>query len=109
MQRHAPRLTSAFLYICGALIPFAASAQAPDTIRVRLETAIRHALEVSPEVNVTASNLDFAQARERLARASRFATEFSFQTAHAAAPGLRDLPSGVSEDNLYLHPKVRND
>ena len=109
MQRHAPRLTSAFLYICGALIPFAASAQAPDTIRVRLETAIRYALEVSPEVNVTAANLDFAQARERLARASRFATEFSLQTAHAAAPGLRDLPSGVSEDNLYLHPKVRND
>ncbi len=109
MKRHAPRLTSAFLYVCGALIPFAASAQAPDTIRVRLETAIQHALEVSPEVNITASNLDFAQAQERLARASRFATEFSLQTAHAAAPGLRNIPSGVSEDNLYLHPRVRND
>ncbi len=109
MQRHVPRLTSAFLYLCVTLIPWAASAQAPDTIRVRLETAVRHALEVSPEVNAVASNLDFAQARERLARASRFATEFSLRTAHAAAPGIRDIPTGADQDNLYLHPGVRND
>lgn len=109
MQRHAARLTSALLCICVTLIPCASPAQTPDTIRVRLETAVRHALDVSPEVNAVASTLDFAQARERLARASRFATEFSLRTAHAAAPGLRNLPAGVSEDNLYLYPGVRND
>ena len=102
MQRHALRLTSALLCICVTLIPCAASAQAPDTIRVRLETAVRHALDVSPEINAVASNLDFAQAREQLARASRFATEFSLRTAHAAAPGLRNLPVRESPKTICI-------
>ena len=109
MHRHASRLTGALLYAFAVLLPASAVAQTPDTLRIRLETAIRRALDISPEVGAASSKLDFARARERLARASRFATEFSLQTAHAAAPGLRNLPSETPEDHLYLHPDVRND
>ncbi len=79
-----------------------------DTIRVDVSEAIRYALDVSPEVDAVASEAAFAEARRKLARASRFATEFNLQTAHAAAPGL-DIPNpGIPDDELYLDPDVRN-
>lgn len=109
MQPYASRRAGALLYVFALFVPVSAVAQTPDTLHIRLETAIRRALDASPEIGVTASKIDFAQARERLARASRFATEFSLQTAHAAAPGLRNLPAGVSKEHLYLYPEVQND
>ncbi|ARA95112.1 transporter [Rhodothermaceae bacterium RA] len=84
--------------------------QAQDTLRVGLAEAVQRALEHSPEVGQARADLAYAQARNRLARASRFLTEFQAQTAHAAAPGLI-----IPEDNtyptdaLYLNPDVRND
>ncbi len=109
MQRYASRRVGALLYAFALFVPVSAVAQTPDTLHIRLETAIRRALDRSPEVGVAASKTDFAQARAQLARASRFATEFSLQTAHAAAPGLRNLPDGVPRDQLYLYPEVQND
>ena len=103
------RRTSVFLAACLTLALLPARAQTPDTLRFDLEAAIQRALEASPEIAAAESNLDFAQARHRLARASRFATEFSLQTAHSMAPGLRNLPEGIPHDELYLHPEIRND
>src|SRR5690606_12116425 len=40
---------------------------------------------------------------------SRFATEFTATTAHAAAPGLNIPNPDVPTDALYLDPAVRND
>lgn len=80
-----------------------------DTLRIDAMAAIRHALNVSPEVDAVTAELDFALARSHLARASRFATEFNFQTAHAIAPGLKNLPDGVPSESYYLYPEVRND
>ncbi|MEX1055855.1 MAG: TolC family protein, partial [Rhodothermales bacterium] len=76
---------------------------------VDVTMAIRHALDVSPEVAAVAAGLDYARARRSLARASRFATEFNLQTAHAVAPGLKNLPEGVPSESYYLYPEVRND
>ena len=112
MQQHASPRVGVLAYafaLCALFAPVSAVAQAPDTLHIRLDTAIWRALDVSPEIGVTASKVDFAQARAQQARASRFATEFSLQTAHAAAPGLRNLPDGVPEDRLYLYPDVQND
>lgn len=109
MRRH--RVGIAFLLflfspLCAAPSAFA---QVSDTLRVDVGEAIRRALDVSPEVEAVAAELAYAEARRRLARSSRFATEFSIQTAHAVAPGLRNLPDGVPTDELYLHPDIRND
>jgi len=80
-----------------------------DTFRVDVHEAIQRSLEVSPEVDAISSELAFAEARKNLALASRFATEFNLQTAHAVAPGL-DIPNpAVPTDELYLDPDVRND
>lgn len=84
-------------------------AQSGDTVVVDLSRAIERSLAVSPEVDAVRANLAYARARRSLARASRFATEFTLQTAHAVAPGLKNLPAGVPTDELYLHPDVRND
>ena len=79
-----------------------------DTFSTDIHEAINRALEVSPEVGAVASELAFAQARNNLALASRFATEFTLQTAHAVAPGL-DIPNpDIPHDELYLDPDVRN-
>lgn len=100
-------------YFLAALIVFAlpageAAAQQSDTVVVDLDGAVRRALDVSPEVGAIASELAFAEARKDLALASRFATEFNLQTAHAVAPGL-DIPDpSLPRDALYLDPDVRN-
>lgn len=95
-----------------SLLPSSVLAQSElsaDTVRVDLFASIRRALSVSPEVDVERAQLDYAEARHGLARASRFATEFTLETAHAVAPGLKNVPNGVPRDELYLHPEVRND
>lgn len=81
----------------------------PDTLAVDVGEAIRLSLEVSPEVRTEIANQEFAEARYGLARASRFATEFSASTAHAVAPGLTIPDAGLPTDELYLDPDVRND
>lgn len=109
MRRHPVGIASLFLTAHLALAFATARAQVPDTVRVDVQEAIQRALEVSPEVEAVVSQVAFAEARQGLARASRFATEFSVQTAHAVAPGLKNLPDGVPTDELYLIPDVRND
>lgn len=94
------------------LVLFAAPytvAQPVDTVRFDLPGALREALRVSPEVATTQAEADFARARYAEARASRFLTDFSAQTAHSLAPGL-DIPEDnpYPTDALYLNPDVRN-
>lgn len=79
-----------------------------DTVRVNLATAMLQALERSPEIDIVQSDVDFAAARYRFARASRFLTEFQATTAHAPAPGLSN-PNNTPTDRLYLDPEVEND
>lgn len=80
-----------------------------DTFSADIHKAINRALEVSPEVGAVEAERAFAEGRNNLALASRFATEFTLQTAHAVAPGL-DIPNpDLSRDELYLDPDVRND
>ncbi len=87
----------------------AAQAMAPrDTVRVSLQTVLERALDVSPDLGEVRADRDFADARSRLARSSRFLTEFNATTAHAVAPGI-DNPNGTPDDELYLDPDVRND
>lgn len=88
-----------------------ASAQAmapPDTVQVSLQSVLERALDVSPDLGEVRADRDFAAARSRLARSSRFLTEFNATSAHAVAPGI-DNPNGVPDDALYLDPDVRND
>ena len=88
-----------------------ARAQAtPDTLSLDIEQAIQQALDASPEVGAERATVDFANARRRLALASRFFTEFTATTAHSVAPGL-DIPADNTfpDKALYLNPDVRND
>lgn len=106
------RTTILAVLILGAVLPRSATAQfstEADTVRLGVWQAIQRALEVSPEVDAVRAQFDFAEARHDLALASRFATEFNLQTAHAVAPGLKNVPEGVPTDEYYLYPDVRND
>lgn len=92
--------------------PVAAQSGAPapmDTVRVDLTETMIRALEESPEVDQRRAEQEFASARSEEARASRFLTNVSLNTAHSFAPGLDNVPDGVSEDRLYLEPGVTND
>ncbi len=84
------------------------TAQDGDTLRFDVESAIQRALEASPEVAAVVARRQSAEARSNLARASRFATDFSVTTAHAPSPGIRN-PNDTPTDRLYLDPDVRND
>ncbi len=87
----------------------AAEAQTPgDTVEVALQTVLTRALDVSPDLGEVRADRDFAEARSRLARSSRYLTEFNLTTAHAIAPGVEN-PNDLPEDQLYLDPSVRND
>ena len=112
MQVYVLRLLPVLCFLLSAPKPLLGQ-PVSDTLRLDVMAAIRHALEVSPEVDAVAAELDYARARSSLARASRFATEFNLQTAHSIAPGLKNLPecasTGECEDRLYLFPDVRND
>ena len=108
-MRLTRRLALAGLFL---LLPArTATAQAmalPDTVRVTLQSVLERALDVSPDLGEVRADRDFAEARSRLARSSRFLTEFNATTAHAVAPGI-DNPNGTPDDELYLDPEVRND
>ena len=81
-----------------------------DTVRMTVEEAIVQALVVSPEVGIARSRADRSDARLGLARASRFLTDFTAESAHSFAPGL-EIPDDFqgSTDALYLDPRVKND
>lgn len=79
-----------------------------DTVQVTLQAVLERALDVSPDLGEVRADRAFADARSRLARASRYLTEFNLTTAHAIAPGVEN-PNGVPTDELYLDPDVRND
>lgn len=99
------------LFLLGLLLaanPVAGQAL-PDTVAMGLEAVITRALEISPDLEEARAKRDFAAARSRLARASRFLTEFNATTAHAVAPGLERPNPEVPDDALYLDPEVRND
>lgn len=87
---------------------------AADTVRLQLTSSVQRALQVSPEVDQVRTQRRRAAARHREARASRFLTDFSLNTAHSFAPGL-DIPATSSKDHptaadrLYLNPEVEND
>lgn len=107
---YIPVVASVFLLLPLFLSPEskAQAAARTDTFRVDIYEAVLRALDVSPEVRAVASERAFADARKNLALASRFATEFNLQTAHAIAPGL-DIPDpGIPRSELYLDPNVRN-
>ncbi|NNE47217.1 MAG: TolC family protein [Rhodothermales bacterium] len=108
-RRHATGYV-ARLVLAGFLLvaPTDEAASQADTLRYNLDSAIRRALEASPEVSAVAARRDFASARAGLARASRYLTEFTLTSAHAPAPGL-DNPNGTATDQLFLDPDVRND
>ncbi|MGM0704949.1 MAG: TolC family protein [Bacteroidota bacterium] len=77
---------------------------------VSLQETIVRALEVSPDIKERDAQRDFAAARSREARASRFATNFNLNTAHSIAPSL-DIPADNDRptSELYLNPNVEND
>jgi len=83
--------------------------QSPDTLVVNLESAIRGALDSSPEIGAVSAGQAQAEALLRFARASRFAPEFSMTTAHAIGPGLERPDPAIPTSELYLDPDVRND
>ncbi len=84
--------------------------QPADTLRLTLLQALQRALTVSPDLQAVEARRDFAEARYDLARASRFLTQFQFQSAHAFGPGLK-IPENntLPTEALYLNPDVRND
>ena len=88
-------------------IPLAVHSQ-PDTVRVSLQQVMERALEVSPDLEAVRAGARYADARSRLARASRFLTELEVITAFAVVPGLTN-PNDIPVDQLYLDPAVRND
>ncbi len=108
-DRTLPLPTGRLLLWLVLLVPGAAAAQAPDTLRLSLEAVITRALAVSPDLGEVRAGRDFADARSRLARSSRFLTEFNATTAHAVAPGLERPNPETPDDALYLDPDVRND
>lgn len=81
-----------------------------DTVRVTLTEAIEKALNVSPEVDQRRAERQFASARSDQARASRYLTDLSLNTATSFAPGL-NVPDDntLPDDELYLNPDVTND
>lgn len=91
------------------LAPLAVAQPTPDTLTVDAASAMRLALDGSPEVAIEATGRAFAAARARQARAARFLTEFTLTTGHAVAPGIDRNSSTLPADQLYLDPGVRND
>lgn len=106
---HASILVAALLSVLAPPCATAQRSPEADTVRLDVSAAIERSLAVSPEVDVVRAGVAYAEARRSLALASRFATEFTLETAHAVAPGLENTPEGVPTDEYYLHPEVRND
>lgn len=105
-------LLTATLALCAWSAPALAqpSGAAPDTARLSLVSVVSGALAASPEVDQRNAERRFAAARYDEARANRFLSDVSINTAHSFAPGL-DIPASNTqpEDRLYLNPDVEND
>lgn len=99
-------LTGLFLFMVASV---RAQPRAADTVRVTLPQAIQRALEVSPEVDQRRAERRFASARRDQAQASRYLTDVSINAANSFAPGLKNVPDGTSDNELYLDPNVQND
>lgn len=111
-----------FAFLCASLVAWGSWVAPPalaalpadtlpaDTVRVSIGSAIERALSESPEVGQRQSERRFARARYAEARASRYLTDISLNTAHAFAPGL-DIPGDntLPDDRLYLNPNIEND
>ena len=83
---------------------------AADTVRLQLTSSVQRALQVSPEVDQVRTQRRRAAARHREARASRFLTDFSLNTAHSVAPGLTNTASTDEPPrSYYLDPSIDND
>lgn len=89
--------------------PVEAQPSVPDTVRVTLTEAVQRALQVSPEVDQRRAEQQFASARRDQAEANRFLTDVSLNVASSFAPGLKNVPPGTPENELYLEPNVEND
>lgn len=112
--RSSPGLLGVRLFFLSLLFAPPAHAQSTeavvDTVQLGLEEVLQRSLEVSPEIDQVRTQRRFATARYLEARASRFLTDFSLNTAHSFAPGL-EIPEGNTrpEEALYLNPDVEND
>lgn len=101
------------VHLIGVLVllvsPAAAQAPTADTLEISLTEAITSALRASPEMDRRQAQRQFAEARNDQARASRFLTNVSLNTAHSVAPGIEGVPAGTPDNELHLDPDVEND
>jgi len=107
----ARSLSRASVLLFSVLTAGTAYGQAParsDTVYIDLPLAVLRALETSPEILASASTVDHALARSRLAKSGRFMPEASATTAHAPVPGVSN-PNSRPTDELFLDPDVRSD
>lgn len=99
--------------LLGAAVPTQAQPTphaAADTVRLQLTSSVQRALQVSPEVDQVRTQRRRAAARHREARASRFLTDFSLNTAHSLAPGLTNTATSKEDPfEYYLDPNIDND
>ncbi len=114
MNAYVPSLISltallAFFSLFHPVLLLAQQGPASDTIYVDLTSAIRSALDGSPEVQDVESSKAFAAARYNFARSSQFLPDLQLTTGHSLAPGLKGVEEGTSTDALYLDPDVAND
>lgn len=101
----------AIALILGMLTVASAAGQAistSDTVFIDLPQAVRLALEASPEILATASSVDHAVARSRLAKSNRFLPEANLTTAHTPVPAISN-PNNSPTDELFLDPDVGSD
>lgn len=102
------RVSLCLVAACLSALPAAGQVPLPDTVRVSAAQAIGRALRVSPDLLAAEAGVDYAAARLRLARSSRFFPEVNATTAHSVAPGLKNT-GDTPVHQLYLNPDVRND
>ena len=98
------------LWLPGVAQPAAAQPAAADTVQLTLPSTMQRALEVSPEVDQVRAQQQRATGRYREARASRFLTDISLNTAHSLAPGLDGTAvTAQPASAYYLDPNIEND
>lgn len=82
----------------------------PDTLELTLPAALQRSLRISPEVDQVEAQRNRAIGRYQEARASRFLTDFSLNTAHSFAPGLEGTANSPQPPrSYYLDPRIEND
>lgn len=106
----APLLGLACLGLLVVAQPVGAQPASADTLQLTLPVAVHRALRVSPEVDQVRAQQQRAASRYQEARASRFLTDFSLNTAHSLAPGLDGTTvTGQPASAYYLDPNIEND